>query len=103
MPALVPPAGRPEHEERVLTSRLDLLLEVMRSRAGSVRLLQVDEGETEEGRDGREEEAREELVMAHIRKLDGGRWQARYRNPDDRREVARNFTRRGPRRIGWTT
>jgi hypothetical protein len=29
--------------------------------------------------------------MAHIRKLVGGRWQARYRNPEDRREVARNF------------
>jgi integrase len=29
--------------------------------------------------------------MAHIRKLEGSRWQARYRNPDDRREVARNF------------
>ena len=30
--------------------------------------------------------------MAHIRKLDSGRWQARYRNPEDRREIARNFT-----------
>ena len=29
--------------------------------------------------------------MAHIKKLDSGRWQARYRNPEDRREVARNF------------
>jgi integrase len=29
--------------------------------------------------------------MAHIRKLPGGRWQARYRNPEDRREVAHNF------------
>jgi integrase len=30
--------------------------------------------------------------MAHIKKLDSGRWQARCRNPEDRREVARNFT-----------
>jgi integrase len=29
--------------------------------------------------------------VAHIRKLEGGRWQARYRNPDDRREIAHNF------------
>src|SRR5207247_1567982 len=29
--------------------------------------------------------------MAHVRKLESGRWQARYRNPEDRREVAHNF------------
>ncbi len=38
--------------------------------------------------------------MAHIKRLDGGRWQARYRNPDDYREVARNFSTRTPAQ-GW--
>lgn len=30
--------------------------------------------------------------MAHIKRLDNKRWQARYRNPGDRREVSRNFS-----------
>jgi len=33
--------------------------------------------------------------MAHIKRLDSGRWQARYRDPEDRREIARNFATKG--------
>lgn len=33
--------------------------------------------------------------MAHIRRLDANRWQARYRDPDDHRERARNFSTKG--------
>ena len=33
--------------------------------------------------------------VAHIRKLDANRWQARYRDPSDHRERSRNFSTKG--------